>query len=114
MRYGYRAIMLAPLVLAGCRASSVLSLRGNDQSFSVPSGVEFTITMQTIGPGEYDSPPAISSPIVAFVDVGPAATNVPAGPTQVFRFRAVGVGQALVAFHNAASGKVVTDTVVVR
>jgi hypothetical protein len=113
-RCAWSTIVLALLALASCRADDVLSVHGDNQSFTVPSGASFTITMGTVGPGSYESPPTISSPVVMFVDVVSGTPAIPSGATQDFRFRAVAVGQAIVGFHNTGSGKVVTDTVVVR
>jgi hypothetical protein len=82
-------------------------------SFVVSNGSNFTIVLQTIGPGSYDNP-AVSSSSVRFVSVAQAALAVPAGPTQEFRFHADSPGQAIVVFQHTGSNALVTDTVVVR
>ncbi|MDP1859567.1 MAG: hypothetical protein Q8K82_12905 [Gemmatimonadaceae bacterium] len=75
---------------------------------------ELRIRLQTIGPGEYVSPPTVTGPALLFVSVGVVGPSVPAGPTQEFRFRAVSRGQAIIEFHHTQSNPVVSDTVIVR
>ena len=58
-------------------------------------GRPIQITVQTIGPGEYDSP-QISSPAIRFESVAFAKEAIPAGPTQIYRLRAVSEGEAQV------------------
>ena len=106
-------IAIAILGLAGCDGLAEFTGPGN-QSFVVGNGAAFTITLQTIGFGQYDAPPVISSPIVRFVEVSQAAVVVPAGPTQVFRFQAVGTGEAIIVFRNSAQNRSVADTILVR
>jgi hypothetical protein len=65
------------------------------QHVAAAVGQPIQITLQTIGPGEYDSP-QISSPAIRFESVGFAKEPIPAGPTQIYRFRAVSEGEAQV------------------
>lgn len=66
-----------------------VSIKGsNSQTFIVPAGSEFTVTLGTVGPGEYSSPPTVSSEVVQFLDVSLVGPYVPAGPTQRFHFSA--------------------------
>jgi hypothetical protein len=80
----------------------------------VSVGEELSITLQTIGPGEYQSPPAVSSSAVRFLDVAYVSPSVPAGPTQRFRFKAEAPGHAIVTFRHSGSTPMVSDTVEVR
>ena len=80
----------------------------------MPAGTEFTVTLQTIGPGEYSSPPSVSSAAVHFHDVSLVSPYVPAGPTQQFRFAAMMPGKAIVVFQHTGFTPTVEDTVNVR
>jgi len=98
---------------------SMIDIKGsNSQSFTVPAGSEFAVTLQTIGPGEFASPPTVSSGSVQFRDVSLISPYVPAGPTQQFRFNATTRGSAIIVFqHTGAGGPEmlpVEDTVQVR
>src|SRR5438067_8269529 len=88
----------------GCRANPVAPtvsiVSKTSQSISLHVGDELTVTLQGIGPGEYLSPPSVSSPAVRFLDVSQASVVVPAGPTEIFRFQAVAKGQAIVVFRH--------------
>jgi hypothetical protein len=65
------------------------------QHVAAAVGQPIQITLQTIGPGEYDSP-QISSSAIRFESVAFAKEPIPAGPTQIYRFRAVSEGEAQV------------------
>jgi hypothetical protein len=67
--------------------------------------------LQSIGPGEYASPPAVSSSVVQFLDVRLVTPHVPAGVTQEFRFRAMKAGTAVIRFTQTVSGSTVESTV---
>ena len=109
---------LACILLIACRenpmAARVSIASKTNQTISLRVGEELTVTLQGIGPGEYLSPPAVSSPAVRFLDVTQARFVVPAGPTEVFRFEAMARGQAIIVFRYSASNPTVEDTVVVR
>ena len=74
-----------------------------DRVISLRPGQEFSITLQTIGAGDYDDP-QISSPCVRFLGLAPMSKqNVqnPGGARQVFQFQAVSAGEAhIVMRHN--------------
>jgi len=108
--------LLAVLTVVGCRGNPVaVSIVGStSQSLTVPTGKQFTVTLQTIGPGEYSSPPAVSSAAVRFLDVAQASFAVPAGPTQRFRFEAASRGKAVIVFQHTGNNRTVEDTVDVR
>lgn len=78
--------------------STVLSLdnRDNGRGVSVAVDDEVDITLQTIGPGNYDEHPSVSSPAVAFLAVSNVGPPNPGGPRQLFQFRAVAAGHAVV------------------
>lgn len=120
-RWLRRARVLAGATLAGAVAAacvhdpvSVSVAGARSRSLDAAVGADVTITLQTVGPGEYASPPEVSSRALAFVGVAPAAISVPAGPTQLFRFRAAGRGTAIVTFRHTGAGRTVEDTVRVR
>jgi hypothetical protein len=106
--------ILTALACGGNNPVSV-SIRGDtSQSLTVPAGTNFTVTLQTIGPGEYSSPPSVSSGAVHFLDASLVGPYVPAGPTQQFRFAAMVPGKAIVVFQNTGMTTTVEDTVNVR
>lgn len=80
-------------------------------SLTISAGRELDVTLGTVGPGDYASPPTISSTAVRFLDVQLVAPYVPAGPRQQFRFMAVGPGDAVITFHHTDGGPTVEDTV---
>lgn len=111
---GYSVVgaVTAALLVGAC--SDPVSITDTcSQSFSVRRGTDFDVTLQTIGPGEFASPPTVSSSVVRFLDVtNPQA--VPAGPTQRFRFRAVERGRAIITFRHTWRTEIIEDTVDVR
>ncbi|MCC6929464.1 MAG: hypothetical protein IT359_10780 [Gemmatimonadaceae bacterium] len=111
-----RAVALVAATSLACRTDSIVSLSAAERNRRVTAhvGDQITITLQTIGPGEYASPPTISSPAVVFRDVSGCGTPVPAGPTQCFHFRAAAPGQALLTFAHTGTNALVQDTVDVR
>src|SRR4051794_29351663 len=93
--FRYLLLLSAGLGTLDCRADELVALKGSERNRRVSAAVgdHIEITLQTIGPGEYSSPPAISSAAVTFLDVVGCGDPVPAGPTQCFRFRAAARGQ---------------------
>jgi hypothetical protein len=81
------------------------------QSFIIKAGRELELTLHTTGPGEYASPPLVSSAAVRFLDVRGVGAPNPAGPTQRFRFDAVQPGVAVIVFQHTAQGPTIEDTV---
>jgi hypothetical protein len=57
---------------------------------------EIDVTLQTIGPGQYDEHPSVSSPAVALSKVSILMPANPGGPRQLFQFRAVTPGRAVI------------------
>lgn len=115
----FRTLTLAALVgvgAVGCHADDSVALQASERNRRVTAavGAPIEITLQTIGPGEYVSPPTISSPAVAFLDVVGCGDPIPAGSTQCFHFRAAARGQAIIAFTHSDRNPIVQDTVDVR
>ena len=109
--------ILTILIASACGEKNPVSasIKGStSQTLTVPAGTEFTVTLQTIGPGEYGSPPTLSSGAVHFLDVSLVSPYVPAGPTQRFRFDATTRGKAIIVFQHTGNTRTVEDTVDVR
>lgn len=83
------------------------------ETISVVASQVFIVTLQTVGTGEYVSPPGISSSAVQFLGVT-LGDPEPTGPTQRFRFQAVQSGRALITFRHTGQSPTVQDTVVVQ
>jgi hypothetical protein len=91
----------------GCGAKNPVSVSiksNSNQTLTVPAGTEFSVTLQSIGPGEFASPPTVSSGAVQFLDVSIVGPNVPAGPKQQFRFNATTRGNAIIVFRHTGAG----------
>src|SRR6266849_893637 len=107
--------MLCGLVMGtGLRSeacSNPLEVHGDpSRTLSLLLGQEVDVKLQTVGPGEYSSPPTVSSSAVRFLGASFVVQYVPSGPTQVFRFMAVAPGQAIVVFHHTGANPEVDDT----
>ncbi|HEU4642483.1 MAG TPA: hypothetical protein VFS44_08520 [Gemmatimonadaceae bacterium] len=110
-------MLLGAAMLSGCgadRSTGVSSIGTESRTLDVSRGTEIDVTLQTIGPGEYASPPIVSSRSVRFLGVSLVTPVVPAGPTQRFRFEAVSSGTAVVVFRHTGNSPVVEDTIFVR
>ena len=110
----YCALATAGVILASCGPEplAVSGVRG--QTLAVVVGQELDITLGTVGPGEYLSPPTILYPAVRFLDAAIVPPILPSGPTQRFRFQAVLAGRAIVIFRHSGGDPTVIDTVNVR
>jgi len=80
----------------------VLSLNGTDNGKHVPAkvGQEIIITLQTIGPGQYETP-KVSSPSLRFEGSYFPRDQNPGGPQQVYRFIAAAVGEVKVEIRHS-------------
>jgi hypothetical protein len=108
-------LVMAALFLARCSSDAPTDTSsGSGRTFTVAAGQELGIRLQNIGSGEYLAPPAISSVAIRFEDVRLVTPYVPAGKTQLFRFRALRRGYALVTFRHSEQSAIVTDTVQVQ
>ena len=67
----------------------------NGRFLAVGVGDEIDVTLQTIGPGQYDEHPGVSSPAVTFAKVSLSTQPNPGGPRQLFQFTAAAAGQAV-------------------
>ena len=86
-------------------------LRTEGETLRIAVGQELELTFQTIGPGEYESPPSISSSSLQFLDVTAFRPAPRAGLAQRFRFKGVIPGRAIVVIHHSGSSPVIRDTV---
>jgi hypothetical protein len=109
-----RSLILVLGLVAGCGSGIVSENGAPDRTFSLAVGSQLELTFQSIGPGEYMSPPAISLGAVEFLDVSFVGPAVPAGVTQRFRFRAVAPGKAVITFQHTGQTRTVEDTVNVQ
>jgi hypothetical protein len=99
------AVLLFTTLSCGAKNPVSVSLKSNSsQTLTVPAGTEFSVTLQTIGPGEFASPPTVSSRAVQFLDVSTVGPNAPAGPKQQFRFNATTRGNAIIVFRHTGAG----------
>jgi hypothetical protein len=116
---GLPLFVLVTSVLVVACSSSPLEVSGAPSgSFSVAVGQEITIQMGTVGSGEYVSPPTVRGSAIEFLGVTSPNVIVPSGVQQIFHFKGVASGQAIVLFHNTNPPGIVhpdaSDTVVVR
>jgi hypothetical protein len=84
------------LLAVSCRPSNDrirLDNSSNGHTISVAPGDAIDITLQTIGPGQYESP-TVSAGSIHFLGEFSAGMPNPGGPRQLFRFEAVTVGRA--------------------
>ena len=94
------AIVAVVLLALSCRTSPTSSdgisvdSSSNGTTISVAPGDKIDITLQTIGPGQYETPTVSSGSIRFLGEFSPADPPNPGGPRQLFRFEAVTVGRA--------------------
>jgi hypothetical protein len=72
-------------------------------------GLEKHEKMTIVGAGA-----VIDGAAVQFLDAAVVSPFTPGGPTQLFRFKAVAVGSAVVRFQHTGAGPTIVDTLVVR
>lgn len=87
-----------------CRPSSdriSLDNSSNGRTVTVAPGDKIDITLQTIGPGQYETP-TVSSGSIRFLGESSAGVPNPGGPRQLFRFEAVTVGRADITIPHTA------------
>src|SRR2546426_9182263 len=89
-------------------------VRTEGETLRIAVGQELDLTFQTIGPGEYESRPSISSSSLQFLDATPITPTSRWGIAQVFRFKGVAPGQAIVVIRHSGNSPVMSDTVNVR
>lgn len=96
------AIALAAMA-ASCHSSNdriSLDNSSNGHTTSAAPGDEIDITLQTIGPGQYQTPSVSGS--VRFLGESAAGLPNPGGPRQLFRFEAVTVGRGQITIPHTA------------
>jgi hypothetical protein len=102
-------------LLAACNSDRVVSASQYPGGpITVAAGQEFALTLGTLGPGLYVSPPAISSSVVHFLSDSLVGPVTPAGPRQEFWFKAVTWGQATVTFRHTGDKPTIQAVVQVR
>ncbi|GJG87270.1 hypothetical protein tb265_24510 [Gemmatimonadetes bacterium T265] len=114
MRFRRSVRTVAALLLVGCGTDpvSVAVTDTRSQTARVPAGAAFTVTLATVGPGNYTAPPTISAPaVVEYVTVNDVGPNEPAGERQRFQFRAVARGEAIVVSHHTVRAPTIEDTI---
>jgi len=113
------AAIAAALLGAACGATgpsaSPLKLDNGDngKAVTVAVGQALDVSLQTIGPGEYEAP-SISSSAVRFLSVSQVAPPVPAGETQLYKFEASGPGRASIVIAHTTHSPTFTLTIDVR
>jgi hypothetical protein len=86
----------------------------NGRRLSVGLGDEIDVTLQTIGPGQYDERPSVSSPAVVFSNVSILTPPNPGGPRQLFQFTAAAAGDAVISIPHTVQNLRFEITVDVR
>ena len=111
---GLYLITGAAVMLAACGKDPLSVSGAQARTFTIAVGQELDLTVGTVGPGEYKTPPTISSAALRFLDATIVGPNVPAGPRQLFRFRGASRGTALVVIEHSGSNPTIRDTVIVK
>jgi hypothetical protein len=97
MRFGSLTVLFS-LLSANCSGTAEpvgLTAQDNGSDLNLVMQQAVFLTLQTIGPGQFGEP-VISSAAASFEGMTfPKAQN-PGGPTQLYRFRAVADGTALI------------------
>ena len=92
------ALFVLGLASSGCGSAAPpveLTSQADGRTVELTMNQEVELTLGTIGPGQYGNP-TISSPAIRFEGMTFPAVQNPGGPTQVFNFRAVAAGTAVV------------------
>lgn len=117
-----QSVRLLPcLMLLGlaCHPASIagITVDGHSRTVTAMLGQEVRITLWAVGPGEYEAPPQVTSPILAFITASYIPPYTPGGANQEFRFAAEGRGRAIVHFRRVLNDSLIAtveDTVDVR
>lgn len=115
MRIQHRALLLGIALagLGGCGPGPFALTDDTSQTISLDVGQELDLTLGTVGSGAYQTP-MISSDAVAFLGDSLIGPNEPAGPRQLFRFRGVAAGSAIIVLTHSGDQPAIMDTVVVQ
>ena len=102
----FSSTILAGLVSFACSVDpqpAELTNKDNGRIVNLAMNQHVYLTLQTIGPGQFGEP-ELSSDAVSFEGMTLPATQNPGGPTQVYHFRALAVGTALLTIpHDSGS-----------
>jgi hypothetical protein len=90
-----------------------LNMTDNGKHVSAKVGQEIIITLQTIGPGHYETP-RTSSSSVRFEGSYFSREQNPGGPRQVYRFISAAVGETKVEIPHSRGNTVYQITVLVK
>lgn len=101
-------------ILAACSTDPLAVSGSQGQTITLAVRQELDLTVGTVGPGEYQSPPAISSPALRFLHESVVPPPLPSGVRQQFRFRAVGPGTALIVITHSGGNPTIQDTVIIQ
>lgn len=89
--------------------TTVLSTKDDGRVVVLPLQQQVELTLQTIGPGRYGDP-IISSPTVTFEGTARPREQIPAGPTQIYLFRTIADGEALITIPHTGGREPFTIT----
>lgn len=109
---------LAVAVAAACHGSNPFEVMGpSTGTVSIRVGEEIDFHLQNFGPGVFVVPPTLSGSALEFLEETTPCCPVPAGITQLFHFKGVASGTAIITFRDTGgdtpSPVVVVDTVIV-
>ena len=93
---GLTTVLTVVLLALSCHPPSgriSLDNSSNGKTILVAPGDRIDITLQTVGPGQYETP-AVSAGFIRFLGESSAGPPNPAGTRQLFRFEALTVGRA--------------------
>ncbi|HEX4633146.1 MAG TPA: hypothetical protein VH163_04895 [Gemmatimonadales bacterium] len=106
-------LSLALIGLVACGTNPLEIKSDSSQTLSLEVGQQLDLTVGTVGPGSYQMP-TISSSAVVFLGDSIIGPNTPAGPRQLYRFRGVVAGRAIVVITHSGMEPTITDTILVR
>lgn len=107
-----RLALLAVFAAEACHPSPFEVRGAPSRSFSIKVGEELTISIGGVGPN-YADPPAITGSSLEYLNMTnpPGTVPNPGGAVQLYHFKGVANGQAIVLFQGPND---VVDTVLVR
>lgn len=93
-------LVLAIFAMEACHGPSPFEVYGAPNAkFSIAVGQEIDIRLQTVGPGSYVAPPALTGSAIEYLEVTSGGID-PAGDNQVFHFKGVASGTTIITFSN--------------
>lgn len=99
-RFQLALAVLAIFAIEACHGPSPVEVYGAANArFSIVTGQEIDIRLQTIGPGSYSVPPTLTGSAIEYLEVTPGGID-PGGDNQVFHFRGIASGTTVVTFTN--------------